>query len=447
MSFLSVKSPPARGVDLIAPSLAIPVVFAVMVAGFYFWHDFSQMREYETVAGQATRYASAARHYISANYDSLLDSAPTTISHDTLVNSGYLNSGESETNLYQQTWHVAVKPSDNNSDVLEGLLLSTGGLSLEYKALRYISAAVDSGGGFVYSGAMPDGCNKTVSIINGASCSWTLNVSGFGLSTTSGHLAVNLNGEQLGSISQGADFLHRYSTTGHEEYNQMQTALDMNSNNVNKAGNLLVTSNGSTTDNHATSGSSGFFGWTPAGTDGTGTDASQLTAGFYYAPGVTGEKENTWIKTTDDTSLAVDGKIKADVVKGDTLLNAGKYTMPGSIVKEGNSCDVTTLGLTDQLSSTSGLMAPDADGALLTCQNGVWTSISKRTPKITEFNVDANDSIQNAGTHDFCTISYIHNLEDSHYCTLSSAENGDGTYNWSVIGHKGGCYLKCLDYE
>ena len=63
---------------------------------------------------------------------------------------------------------------------------------MDYPTLRYIAAAIDGYGGFVYSGSMPSGCTSSTTTVNGAACGWTLDLSGFGISTTSGHIAVNL---------------------------------------------------------------------------------------------------------------------------------------------------------------------------------------------------------------------------------------------------------------
>ena len=364
---------PAGGAEPVGAVTSMAIVLVIVGVALTLIYRESEHRQYETVADQATHYANAAKLYIAANYDDLLNEAPTTISYDTLVDSGYLNEGTSETNLFQQTWNVAVKKSDNDDDVLEGVVVSSGGTELDYAALRYISASIDGSGGFVYSGSnMPDGCTSSTTTVNGAFCAWTLDISDFGVTTTSGHIAVNLSADLLGTENAGADFLHRYSTTGHEEYNQMETAIDMNDNNINNAGNVLVESDGNDSDDHATSGSMGYLGWSASGSDGTTADGTNLTAGFYYSDNNDDEAENVWIKTTDDASLDVSGKLKASTVKGSTLINSEQYTMPGMEVTAGDACDADTLELSDQLDDTTGLIAHDSNGATLTCQSGVW---------------------------------------------------------------------------
>ncbi|EFX0007522.1 shufflon system plasmid conjugative transfer pilus tip adhesin PilV [Escherichia coli] len=371
---------PARGIDLIGTFASVAVGFLIVGLALTMLYRSSEDSNNNVVARQATSWATAAKLYIAANYDSLLASAPTTISRSTLVNSGYLNSGEPETNLFQQTWKVAVRKNTKNSDQLDAVLLSSGGQAMDYPTLRYIAAAIDGYGGFVYSGSMPSGCTSSTTTVNGAACGWTLDLSGFGISTTSGHIAVNLGADIAGSASSGGDFLHRYSVPGHAEYNQMNTALDMNGKNVNRAGNLLVTSDGKSSDDHGSSGSTGFVGWASGSASGTASDATSLRAGMYFSTSApsSSDKESVWIKTTSNTSLDVTGKVRAATVKGTRLITSEGYLMPGKTVTANTSCTPAALGISDLLADTTGLVAHDSTGATLSCQSGSWVSNQKK---------------------------------------------------------------------
>ena len=384
------KKRPARGVDLIGTVASVAVGFLIVGLALTMLYRSSEDSNNNVVARQATSWATAAKLYIAANYDSLLASAPTTISRSTLINSGYLNSGEPETNLFQQTWKVAVRKNTRNSDQLDAVLLSSGGQAMDYRTLRYISAAIDGYGGFVYSGSMPSGCTSSTTTVNGAACGWTLDLSGFGISTTSGHIAVNLGADIAGSASNGGDFLHRYSVPGHAEYNQMNTALDMNGKNVNRAGNLLVTSDGKSSDDHGSSGSTGFVGWASGSASGTASDATSLRAGLYFSTSApsSSDKESVWIKTTSNTSLDVTGKVRAATVKGTRLITSEGYLMPGKTVTANTSCTPAALGISDLLADTTGLVAHDSTGATLSCQSGTWRTFGS-----------SNGSYSNLGSH------------------------------------------------
>ncbi|MWP55471.1 shufflon system plasmid conjugative transfer pilus tip adhesin PilV, partial [Escherichia coli] len=113
---------PARGIDLIGTFASVAVGFLIVGLALTMLYRSSEDSNNNVVARQATSWATAAKLYIAANYDTLLASAPTTISRSTLVNSGYLNSGEPETNLFQQTWKVAVRKNTKNSDQLDAVL-------------------------------------------------------------------------------------------------------------------------------------------------------------------------------------------------------------------------------------------------------------------------------------------------------------------------------------
>jgi len=377
----SLKRPrPARGADLIGSYGAMILFFTVLGIAIAMMAQSSKERDHETVARQATTWANAAKLYIAANYDQLLATAPATISYNQLVNSGYLNSGEPATNLYLQTWGVAVRVSPKNNKVLDAVLLSTGGDSLEYSDLRYISSAINGSGGFVYSGSMPAGCTNSTTVINGAACSWTQDLTGFGISTTTGHIAVNLGADILGTANAGNDFLHRFSTPGREEYNQMNTALDMNGMNLNRAGNLVIASDGKNGDDHGSNGSRGFLGWASGSSDGAASDGKNLRTGLYFSTAAPSadDKESVWIKTTDNTSLEVKGKVLAPTVKGSRLLQSSGYLMPGKIVTAGSACDPVSLGISDLLANTNGLVAHDSTGATLSCQSGAWKTQAPR---------------------------------------------------------------------
>ncbi|GAB8912603.1 shufflon system plasmid conjugative transfer pilus tip adhesin PilV [Escherichia coli] len=405
---------PARGIDLIGTFASVAVGFLIVGLALTMLYRSSEDSNNNVVARQATSWATAAKLYIAANYDTLLASAPTTISRSTLVNSGYLNSGEPETNLFQQTWKVAVRKNTKNSDQLDAVLLSSGGQAMDYPTLRYIAAAIDGYGGFVYSGSMPSGCTSSTTTVNGAACGWTLDLSGFGISTTSGHIAVNLGADIAGSASSGGDFLHRYSVPGHAEYNQMNTALDMNGKNVNRAGNLLVTSDGKSSDDHGSSGSTGFVGWASSSASGTASDATSLRAGMYFSTSApsSSDKESVWIKTTSNTSLDVTGKVRAATVKGTRLITSEGYLMPGKTVTANTSCTPAALGISDLLADTTGLVAHDSTGATLSCQSGVWKSLGT-----------TNGTYTNLG---------------SHSGSFSGSNNGTGTLFVYASGGNGG---------
>ncbi|HFU6310426.1 TPA: hypothetical protein ACH6OI_004792, partial [Escherichia coli] len=139
----------------------------------------------------------------------------------------------------------------------------------------------------------------------------------------------------------------------------------MNGKNVNRAGNLLVTSDGKSSDDHGSSGSTGFVGWASGSASGTASDATSLRAGMYFSTSApsSSDKESVWIKTTSNTSLDVTGKVRAATVKGTRLITSEGYLMPGKTVTANTSCTPAALGISDLLADTTGLVAHDSTGA------------------------------------------------------------------------------------
>ena len=165
----------------------------------------------------------------------------------------------------------------------------------------------------------------------------------------------------------------------------MNTALDMNGKNVNRAGNLLVTSDGKSSDDHGSSGSTGFVGWASGSASGTASDATSLRAGMYFSTSApsSSDKESVWIKTTSNTSLDVTGKVRAATVKGTRLITSEGYLMPGKTVTANTSCTPAALGISDLLADTTGLVAHDSTGATLSCQSGLWKKNSSGSTVLT----------------------------------------------------------------
>ncbi|MDD0237803.1 hypothetical protein PSY40_22995, partial [Shigella flexneri] len=79
------KKRPARGIDLIGTFASGAGGFLIGGLVLTMLYRSSEDNNNNVVARQATSWATAAKLYIAANYDSLLASAPTTISRSTLV--------------------------------------------------------------------------------------------------------------------------------------------------------------------------------------------------------------------------------------------------------------------------------------------------------------------------------------------------------------------------
>lgn len=158
----------------------------------------------------------------------------------------YLPAGFSSTNGFKQTWLMEVlQPTAGN---LQALVTTQGGRPIS-NVQQLVQVAVQTGaqGGFVpYAGQNGD-ATMSASFAYGAMGTWgPVSLANF-TNPGSGHLASLL---AFGGAQTSNGYLYRVQVPGHPELNQMQTAIDMASNDINNAGKVTVntslTSNGDT---------------------------------------------------------------------------------------------------------------------------------------------------------------------------------------------------------
>jgi hypothetical protein len=182
-----------------------------------------------------TAVANAAQAYIKANYGAVASvatsTAPALITIQSLINTGYLQSGFSSKNPYSQNTCVLVLQPTSNQ--LQGIVASEGGVTIDDVMLGSISSTMGAAGGGIYSSAS--------TTIKGAAGGWSVAVTNFNnpnnagtncsgtpgnVSLTSGHPVYALwfsNGDIASS------FLYRNQVSGNPSLNTMNTPLIMGS--------------------------------------------------------------------------------------------------------------------------------------------------------------------------------------------------------------------------
>jgi len=177
--------------------------------------------------------ATAAQSYIQANYSAITGIAtsttPALITIQTLINAGYLQSGFSSSNPYQQTTCVLVLQPTSNQ--LQGLVISELGTTIDDVMLGSISANMGAAGGGIYSTTSTaitgagGGWSTAVSSFNGANAAGT-NCSGLAgnVSLAKGHPAYSLWFSN-GNIASA--FLYRNAIPGSPNLNTMNTPIIM----------------------------------------------------------------------------------------------------------------------------------------------------------------------------------------------------------------------------
>jgi hypothetical protein len=186
-----------------------------------------------TTAQEQQQILNAAQAWISQNLTAVEATAtaatamPITVATLAAANVG-LPATFSATNPFGQTWQVQVlQPSAGN---LQILVLATGGQALTDLQAAGIAANVGQPGGFIPqndSGVYPLGAAR----VYGNQANYNISTTGYS-GVTGGHPAALLvmNNGQVQNNS-----LYRVAVPGQPQLNQMQTAIDMNSNNVNNA--------------------------------------------------------------------------------------------------------------------------------------------------------------------------------------------------------------------
>lgn len=417
---------PQAGATLPEAVLSLAIM-AIMAAGF--GQALSNSRGDLKLTGAASELATlraAGDRYVQDNFQTLVASAaggPVAVSVATLASLNYLPPSFPTSNAYGQTYQLYIRK--RSPTVLESIALTTGGTQMNASDGGRIALLLKGAGGFAPIGS---------STINGTNVSWSAPLSTYipgGFPSPSGNpAAYSIQYAVMGPT--GA--LIRYAT-GNPADNQMATALAMNGNNITGANNVGASSvslpSGGTyamgasylygdNTNTAIRQAGGFYVQDLAGNTKFNTDS----AGNSWQPGNhaagsmnagTGSFTNLYSSQQYTSDLHASGTTFANTIYGNSLSlpagnalsiggssyygdgwsnasrqNGGFYVQSpdgfstrwtvdngGNTWQPGNST-ANAVYLTGGASagsgcSPSGLQAQDGSGALLSCQNGVWS--------------------------------------------------------------------------
>lgn len=359
-----IPSPVNRGMLTIEILVALVVIMLAVIYGYPRYTNYMQEMEWGVEASNMTAVGSAAKSYIRDNRDALVSQVsggtPVTVTGADLQQAGYLPTGFSLRNTAAQTYLVGITRDPQFNQKLVAFVLTTGGQEIAYKGLRYISQKVNGSGGYVW----PD------NVATGAFAGWELNLNSYGLSAAKGRLATWLSSDVLGTDLQESDRLYRYQVSGRPDLNRMHTAIDMGANDLNnvntlnaKAGNFTedVTAKKLIANDSVSSG-----GWITANGDirsntgwlvtkgGKGWLNEDHGGGLYM-------DDNDWIKSVNGKGISTSGQVKGGTVRADGRLSTGEFLQIDAVATAGASC------------SPNGLIGRDQNGAVMSCQNWVWT--------------------------------------------------------------------------
>lgn len=170
------------------------------------------------------------------------------------------------------------------------------------------------------------------------------------------------------------DYLYRNAVPNHPELNVMNTDLGMDGNDINNAGAITAS------DNVATSGDLSGNNVTASATV-SGSTANiageTYTGGWFRSRGNTGwysekwgggiyQSDPDWLRIYNNKSLTTGGAlVGGQVVSLGNMTSSGRlstneYLSIGGVATEGAGC------------GDSKLIAKNASGAALSCENGIW---------------------------------------------------------------------------
>lgn len=397
---------------------AMAVLLIVMLASVFAAekvHDYMLQKEWSVMAIHATTFNEAAKSYIADNTGSLLATStqanPVRITPSLLISNGYLQKGFSAENSYGQSYVTVVVKNDKLKGRLQALTCTVSGTAIPYRGLRSISTQIQGMGGYV----------NEDNVATGAYGGWTSNTRDFGISCTSGHIAIALSSEVLGTAMQESDRLYRYQVNGRPYLNRMHTAIDMNGNDINNGGTLNGKAGVLRDTLTAGSDIKSIGGWLVTG-ESKGWINDTYAGGFYMS-------DNDWIRSVNNKGIYTAGQIKGGTVRAEGRLSAGEYLQLDGVAVAGSACNGKLIGL-------------DKSGSLLTCQNQRWQSLSGGTYSRT---ATGSLAMHSPGTYKnvLVTVSSLFNGEDgSHtaYADFSVTLNGHliGTVDNQVTVYKGG---------
>lgn len=341
---------PHRGWAVLSTGAALLIVIIVVAWGGGIFSDYMKQREYQVTAGQLMRVKTALRSYIGRYYETLLTSAtPTTpviVTVSMLKSTGFLPAGFSETTSSGQTFQGAVVRHAVQTDQLQALMYTRGGVALPFAALRQIAMDIPDGG-YVWNGAT----------IIGAMGSWREPLATFGVTTTSGQVAAILSAGELGDAREESDRLYRFSVPGRPDLNRMHTAIDMGANDINNTGTVnagsgkfsasveanAVESQGDIRTHEGWLISRGSKGWI----------SETYGGGFYMS-------DNDWVRVVNDKGIFTGGQMKGGSVRADGRLSTGEVLQLDRVNIANTAC------------SQNGLISRDANGSILACESGMW---------------------------------------------------------------------------
>lgn len=404
----------ARKAGVTAIEMAVVLVLLAVGATYGVSHytQYINHQVTQSAADHLQMLTEAVSNYTLDNRAALATTASTSpgyitaISETDLRSGGYLRSNESLTNPLGQTYQVLVKGSATSAtdQKIMPFIVSDGNDTLaEPGDARRVANAIGGTAGFTTA--------EEPETIRGTNNLWEFDVAQWGLSAAPERIASAVFYDDGVDQVDLSGLLHRNYDPANSALNRMNTAIDMNGNNVTGANQfsgmsanlsdaLTVGAGGiNSTGNISTNGSITATGDVSASSvhtsnwfrsNGNSGWYSQTYGGGWYMT------DSTWIRAYGNKSIYTPGTIQGGYIQGNAIRSI-QYAPPGY------GCSGGSIGYYG------------AD--TMTCSGGVW----KKAGGVTVSYPPARNArgISNLGVHSFCAINSIRSDEsDANWCTV-----------------------------
>lgn len=224
-----------RGVISLEAVVVMAVLLVAMVSVGTWLKADADRKDNQNAADNLNTVFQQALTWFNQNYTTVQAAANPTATYPWATFMGGTTT-ISQTNVYGQQYSLRFYKEPSGQ--IDLMVLTTGGSTIGEGDLRSIAKMIGGAGGFVSS--------LTPTNATGAMGGWNAVLSNFGGSPGGGHLAAAGFFQNASAVS---NYLSRVVVPGNPQANQMETAIDMNNNNVNNANlissqSLQVLSNG-----------------------------------------------------------------------------------------------------------------------------------------------------------------------------------------------------------
>ncbi|MGG6107253.1 shufflon system plasmid conjugative transfer pilus tip adhesin PilV [Pantoea allii] len=420
-----------RGWALLSVGAALIVLVYITTWGSSLIQDWNARQNWLRSATQASRFTQAVKSYTGRYYDTLLSTAPVTVTPSMLKNTGFLEQGFNENNDYGQQYlaNVVRNPSQNNQ--LQALVYTQNGSPFPFMAMDQIAVSINSGmGGYI----------NTAGTVTGARGGWSAPLQTFNANTTPGHIAALLTTDDLGASRAESDRLYRFAVNGKPDLNTMHTSIDMGGNDLNNTGNVNatngnfssnVTANGTVTgqDVNARGNMSAGSNITANGDirsnsgwlitrDGKGWLDEAHGGGFYMS-------DNDWVRAVNDKSIYTGGQLQGGTVRSNGRLSTGDVLQLDGVNSPGAGC------------GPNGLVSRDWSGGILSCKDGKWVGM-KSTGQYADLGYITGQYNGYNGQPYTITVYATGGSPTVH---REVGDGGDCTNTYDLTGYSGGKYV------